>query len=203
MNIRTIAFSGVAALAGLGLVGAGAHAAFTTSTASTQTIGAGSPAVALWAAGATNTCTTEAIALANPVTCNTITLPAGGPVGSTFDVPSAVGVVNTGNISVSLTSLLVSDSNSTGLGSELGFCITGLGMSYNGQLNAFPDFNAPYPGDSFSGGSTLAPAASGAYQVDFYAGQASTVCGGNPNAALDESVVGQSDTVTLTVGYSG
>lgn len=203
MNIRTIAFSGVAALAGLGLVGVGAHAQFTASTASTQTINAGTPAVALWASGATNTCTTQAIAVANPVTCNSITLPAGGPFGSTFDLPSDIGVVNTGNISVTLTSLLVTDINPTGLGSELGFCITGLGMSYNGQLNAFPDFNDAPPGDVFSGGSSLAAGAAGNYQADFYAGQASSVCGGSANADLTEGVVGQGDTVTLTVGYSG
>jgi hypothetical protein len=201
MKLKTIAMTGVMSLAGLGLIGAGAHAVFTTSSASSQQINAGVPGVALWANGATNGCTTEAIAAANAVTCNSITLPA-ATVGSTFDLPSAVGIVNTGTIPVTLTSLLVTDSaNNATLQSGLGFCVTGLGMSYNAALTAFPGFNsAP---DAFSGGATLAVAGTGVYQVDFYAGIASSVCGGSPNAPLANGAAGGSDTVTLTVGYTG
>ena len=200
MKFKTIAMTGVMSLAGLGLIGAGAHAAFTTATASSQTINAGVPYLALWATGATNGCTSAAIAQGNPTGCNSITLPA-ATVGSTFDLPSAVGVVNTGNIPVTVTSLLVSDTNS-GMASELGFCVTGLGMSYNGQLQPFI---ANYPGgEPVSGGPSLAVGnTSYYYQVDFYAGQASSVCGSPANSALTNDVAGQSDTVTLTVGYSG
>ena len=41
MKLRSVAMTGVLSLAGLGLVGAGAHAVFTTSTASNQTVTAG------------------------------------------------------------------------------------------------------------------------------------------------------------------
>ena len=41
MKFKTIAMTGVMSLAGLGLIGAGAHAVFTTTTASSQTINVG------------------------------------------------------------------------------------------------------------------------------------------------------------------
>ena len=200
MKLKTIAMTGVMSLAGLGLVGAGAHAVFTTTTTSAQTINAGTPAMALWANGATNTCTTEAIAKAYPVTCSSITLPA-ATVGSTFDANSTVGVVNVGTISASLVSLTDTPAVGYALESNMGLCIGdvyGLGYYGNGFLT-----NAE-ANDPLSVGSpvTLAVGATTTYQVDLYAGQASTQgCGAI--SALPESAVGESDTVTLTANYNG
>ena len=47
MKLRTIGMTGVMSLAGLGLVGAGAHAVFTQNTTSRQTITAGTMHVTL------------------------------------------------------------------------------------------------------------------------------------------------------------
>jgi hypothetical protein len=209
MKLKTVAMTGVLSLAGLGLVGAGAHAVFTTSASSTQPIVAGTPAVALWATGATNGCTSETIAQNNATTCNSITLPL-ATVGSTFDLVSDIGVVNVGTIPVTLTSLYVTDT--TGLTptpganasfqSGLGFCVNGEGMLYNGMLTAFPKFDTA-PGDVFSGGASLAAAAAGSYYAEFYAGQGPTQCTGSAIAALGSGAETGSDTVTLTVGYTG
>jgi hypothetical protein len=202
MKFKTIAMTGVMSLAGLGLIGAGAHAVFTTTTASSQTINAGVPGVALWANGATNTCTTEAIAVANPVTCNSITLPA-QTVGSTFDANSTVGVVNVGTIPVTLVSFTVTDTPAVGYALEdnMGLCIGdvyGLGYYGNGYLTNAESVNPLLVGSPV----TLAVGATTTYQVDLYAGEASTQgCGAIP--ALPNSAVGQSDTVTLTANYNG
>jgi hypothetical protein len=201
MKLRTVAMTGMLSLAGLGLIGVGAHAAFTTSTASSQTINAGAPGVALWANGATNGCTTQAIAQANPVTCNSITLPA-ATIGSTFDANSVVGVVNVGTIPVSLTSFTVSDTPAVGydLQNNMGICIVGVyGAGYYGSgylTNA--ETASPLAVSPVSlpvGGTTT-------YEVDLYAGGPSTAgCGTIP--ALPNAASGQSDTVTLTAGYTG
>jgi len=62
-KIRTIATVGEMSIAALGLVGAGAHAVFTTITSSTQTIIAGTPSVVTWASDASNACDSEANAI--------------------------------------------------------------------------------------------------------------------------------------------
>jgi hypothetical protein len=152
MKFKTIAMTGVMSLAGLGLIGAGAHAVFTTSAASSQTITAGVPAVAMWASNASNGCTSQAIAEANTTTCSSITLTA-ATVGSTFDAASDIGVVNVGDIAVNLTSFSVSDSpNNDTLQSGLGLCIDGV---YNGLLTAYPWFN------NSSGTNSVTPVALG------------------------------------------
>jgi hypothetical protein len=74
-------------------------------------------------------------------------------------------------------------------------------MSSNTALISFPGFDsAP---DTFLGGASLTVGASGTYYMDFYAGEASSVCGGSANAPLASGAEGGSDTVTLTVGYTG
>ncbi|MGA3214171.1 MAG: hypothetical protein ABSD97_00585 [Acidimicrobiales bacterium] len=202
MKLKTIAMTGVMSLAGLGLIGAGAHAVFTTTTASSQTINAGVPGVALYAAGATNTCTSYATAVAYPLTCNSITLPA-QTVGSTFDANSTVNVVNVGTIPVTLVSFTVSDTPAVGydLQSNLGLCIGGVyGLGYygTGYLTNAESANPLSVGSPV----TLPVGGTTSYQVDLYAGEASTQgCGAI--AALPNSAVGESDTVTLTANYNG
>jgi hypothetical protein len=197
MKLKTIAMTGVMSLAGLGLIGAGAHAAFTANTSSVQPVYTGAPAVVTWAAG--SSC---------PVVgdnCGSVTLANVGYVGSTFDIPSTVYIQNTGNIPVTLTSLEATDTNGSGLGQYLGMCTYGLGMNWGGPLSAFPNVNsAPYP---FLGGAILAAGASANYQVEIYAGMASTQgCTAGPGGvipALNTPQQSQTDNVTLTVGYTG
>jgi len=203
MNLRTIAFSGVAGLTGLGLVGAGAHAAFTTATSSSQTITAGTAAAVTWSPDAQNGCTDQAIAQANPSTCSTVTLPL-EVVGSTFDTTAyPIYVTNNGNISVTVTSLGVSDTNYSGLGQDLGMCATGAALGayqFNNAISAF----APNPYSGFTGATLATSGDTAEYTADFFAGETSSVCGAGPTVpALTNAQEGASDTITLTVGISG
>lgn len=198
MKFKTIAMTGVMSLAGLGLIGAGAHAVFTASATTVQTITAGTPTVVTWAADASNGCTTQAIALDNPGTCYQVILST-ATVGSTFDTVSDVGVLNTGNIPVSLSSIGVTDNNGA-FEPELGMCIDGSGMLYNNTLGAFPDLYGTYTYPTPV--STLAVGAVGTYYVDFYAGQASSVCGGSAIPSLTTGAEGGSVTTTVTVTYN-
>jgi len=203
MKLRTVAIAGVLALSGLGLIGAGAHAAFTTNSTSTQTITAGTAGVALWAGNATNGCTSQAIAVANPTTCNSITL-AAETVGSAFDASSTVGVVNVGSIPVTLESISVSDSVSVGydLRNNMGICIPGVyGVGYDGDTGYLLDAESKNP-IPLASPVTLAVGATTTYDVDLYAGQTSTFgCGFL--SALPNSAQGEDDSVTLTANYSG
>ena len=203
MNIRTMAFSGVAALAGLGLVGTGAHAVFTTSTSSSQTVQAGTALAYTWSSAAQPGCTTEALAESNGCTAITLTT---ATVGSTFDTPAyQIGVVNDGTIPVTVSSLGWADTNfggPTGLGQYLGMCVTGSALGTYSYDNALGSF-APNPYSGFVG-ANLAVGGTAVYSADFFAGGTSGTCtGGYSNAALPNAVQGQPDTVTLTLGYSG
>jgi hypothetical protein len=196
--------TGVLSLAGLGLVGVGAHAVFTTSTSSVQTVNAGTPLVVTWSPAATNGCTSAAIAAANPVTCQSVTLPTVGPVGSTFDSASAavvsppapevpptpVYVDNIGNILVTEAGMQLTDTtngtNGNYLQDEMDICISsdphsgGSGLLDGATIVA----NGPLTtGTALTPSVTLIgpplPAFTGTdeYQVDFYAGQNSAECG--------------------------
>jgi hypothetical protein len=201
MKLRTVAMTGVLSLAGLGLVGAGAHAVFTTQTSSTQTISAGVPAVYLYAAGAVaapgtaapgDPCTTATLAPEND--CTSITLPAVGPEGSTFDTPlTAIYIVNDGNIPVTEAGIQLTDNNPAGgsasawLQDEMNICISsdpgsnpGAGIPDNATIVA----NGPLttglgltPSVTLVGPTLAANTGTDEYQVDFYAGENSAECG--------------------------
>jgi hypothetical protein len=205
-KLRTIATVGVMSIAGLGLIGAGAHAIFTTTTASSQSINVGTATVVTWSADATNGCTTEAIAASNPATCQTVTLPV-QKVGSTFDTtPSTVWVQNVGTLTVYEDSLGVSDNPDNGtLQTELGLCIySDSTVVYNGALTGFPDFNAvggyQYPVATATA-NALTVGQTDSYSADFYAGEISSQCGGAANDSLTNPAEGGSDTVTITPDY--
>jgi len=217
MRIRSIALAGVLGVAGLGLIGVGSHAVFTTTTSSSQEITAGTPQVVTWSAAATNGCTTELIAAGNPSTCSSVTLPV-ETVGSTFDAYSIVHVTNIGNIAVDVTSLGTSDScgessgcgpvapNSYYLEQALGLGVNfigGSGDEYNGLLTAYSGFDTITP---YTLGTPipLGIGDSTQYDVDIYAGVTTTEYNGaGVVPALPNDASGGSDTVTLTIGYSG
>lgn len=226
MKLNNILLAGAASvgMAGLSLIGVGAHAAFTTSTSSHQKITAGTPVVYLTAPG------TSCTSVANK--CTSLTLPDVGPVGSTFDSsPTQVTIHNAGNIPVTEGSVqfsattngasgnyleqqtyvcLASDpgSGGTGAGGETvvanGRLATGLALSPSVTLV----------------GPTVAPGGTDEYNVDFYAGENSATCGttwsdgphtasswsgGHPwatPASLDNNAEGGTVAVTVSFNYT-
>lgn len=200
-SFRNMALTGALSIAGLGLVGIGAHAIFTTSSTSSQTISAGTPQVVLSSTNAANGCTTIAIAVANPGTCaGTITLNPPPVFGSTFDTAaSTVYATNTGNIPVTETSIQMGVVPSAvpadlALYNEASVCVHNWDTSFGGSLgdNGWVEVNAPL---SVAVGRTpsvtenpvvIAPGSSINFSMEFYAGQDST-CGtvysAGPNTA--------------------
>jgi hypothetical protein len=182
MKLKTVAMTGVLSLAGLGLVGAGAHAVFTTSTTSSQTITAGTPSVVLYSPTATAGNNSDTLTLA-PV----------GAVGSSFvSTEQDITLTNNGDIPVTEFTIQVSDApaNSAGtpLASEMSMCLTSDGyIMYNGPLRA------PGGSSGFSAGASagsedlitldanppyvLAPTETDHYTMMFYAGTEDTGCG--------------------------
>jgi predicted ribosomally synthesized peptide with SipW-like signal peptide len=221
MKLKTIALTGVMSLAGLGLIGAGAHAVFTTSTTSSQSITAGNLSVVLYANGATGN--------GSP----TIALPSVGPVGSTFaSNPIQVQVYNNGSVTATEITLQMSDSNNnTTLQGEVYACmVSGIGTSggpwilFNEPLWKIESYGAlPLAGAGVPvpNGADLAPGVSDYYILQFYAGPtAATQCGAtvdwyatapaypnganNPAAAsLTSPAQGGTVIPALTLTYSG
>ena len=109
---------------GIAAIGAGASATFTTSTASTQTITAGKVSMSLSAPNVPG-CTSAADH------CHALTLPAVGPVGSTFETPATkVTMTNTGNIptyfdAIQITASIGGNAASTALKNQMNICIQG------------------------------------------------------------------------------
>ncbi len=205
MKLRTIAFIGAASLGGLGLIGVGAHAAFTTNTYSTQSITAGTASVVEWAAGASNGCTSLTIAVGNPGTCTSVTLPT-QTVGSTFESTAyVVHVVNIGNIPVSGISAAVTDNGSNALESEMGICLDQPLGALASNLLTDVESHGPYPlnPSTLTTGSGANATSTGTYSVDFYAGVTDTLCGGGYVPALLSDAEGETSTVTVTVTYNG
>ncbi|MGD0595343.1 MAG: hypothetical protein ABSB54_16870 [Acidimicrobiales bacterium] len=193
-------------IAGLGLIGAGAHAVFTTSTNSNQTITAGTPGAVEWSTSAAYPCNSLANATTYPTYCQSITLPL-QTVGSTFDAPSLLNVTNIGNIALDVTSLGVAGTDGGAanyyLEQNLGLCVNiGGGPIYNALMVNYSGFDGtpftlgtPIPlgiGDTYS-----------SFGVDLYAGGSTTYCGAGTVPALPNDASGGTDTVTLTVGYTG
>lgn len=204
MRLRHIAMAAVASVGGLGLVGVGAHAVFTTSTASSQTINAGTLGVVLSSPDAPG-CTSPTDG------CTSLTLSPVGPVGSTFDTaPSLITITNTGNIPAYYSTVNVSDTNNNStFRSELGMCDYSyggngaghyVGVDNNGLLTAQEGtFNISGSGAEY----VIQPGATDSYAIDFYAGQASSVCGGSAIPSLTQAAQGGSLSMTITYAYTG
>ena len=183
-KLKNFAMIGAMSIAGTGLIGIGAHAVFTTSTASSQTITAGTMGgVVLSSPDASNGCISVGVAVANPSTCHTLTLNPPAPVGSTFETPaSTVTVTNNSNIPVTEASMQLTDSTNGTPGNylqnQMDICIysdgntvatgpltTGLGLTPSIGLNAIT-----------LAANNVGAASQDTYQVDFYAGQNSALC---------------------------
>jgi len=186
LKFRNFALFGAVSVMGLGLIGVGAHAVFTTSTASSQTITAGAPSVIVYSADAPG-CTTASD------NCTSITLNPVGPVGSTFDQPTSplvpITIKNTGTIPVSEGAIQLTDATNGPAGNylqdQMNICMSSdPGSGGTGLLDgATVVANGPLltglaltPSVKLVG-PTLNPGQTDEYQVDFYAGQNSVECG--------------------------
>lgn len=172
-----IALAGLA-LGGIALVGIGAGATFSTSTASSQKITAGTVGVSVSAPNATNGCTSAA------ANCSSLTLPDVGPVGSTFETPAThITVTNTGDIPAYFDAIQMTQSNngssaSAALVNEMNICImshdtSGTWVEGNGPFTTALNLHPSVKENPVK----LNPGETASYWVGFYAGQDSSLCG--------------------------
>ncbi len=164
MKLRTIASVGVMSIAGLGLIGTGAHAVFTQNTTSSQSIQAGTMNVVLSSPTAT----------AGNNTAN-LTLPSTGPTPSTFTTaPELITINNNSNIPVNEVALQLSDTNNNStLQAETWACFYSDGsILFNEPLTTVEGYGqAAVLGTIPAGGTD-------SYTVVFYAGRTeNTGCG--------------------------
>lgn len=194
-KLRTFAIVGALGIAGLGLVGLGAHAAFFTSTTSSQQVTAGTLSLGLTAPNS------SCQAHDSFGSCTTLALPDYGPTQSTFDSgPQIVTATNNGDITAS--NILLSAANSadqtnaanSAFNNEAWVCVTGDQLNgtsvvlVNESLKDFEAANVPVSG-------TEAPQATAPYSVEFFAGTVSTLCGNGGYGAV--TTTGQSTPETL------
>lgn len=217
MKLGHIAVGGAAGIMSLGLIGFGAHAAFTTTTTSAQKITSGYLSVKVSAP--TTTCT----ATDRFGTCNAIDLKSFGPTGSTFNSgPVTVTVTNAGTVKPYEISLGFGDTvgglpGSSALAQQVWLCMTAktatsgtVKVDENAKLTTlhgytFPPYALPTAGTTDH------------YTVEYYAGAAPTACGGlaagttalstpaaNPSAAsLNTTAENGTITPTVTLTYQG
>ncbi len=181
MKLKAVALTGVLSLAGLGLIGAGAHATFTAQTTSQQTINAGNLSVVLTAPDSNCPSLSD--------NCTSLTFPALGPVGSSFATgDQEVTMTNVGTIpATEITFNLTATPPSLVLANEASMCVTSTGLGtngndyvlYNGPLSGGLNANWGQGGDTLTvGGPTTNTAApTDNYLINIYAGTATTQCG--------------------------
>jgi len=208
-RLRTIATVGAMSIAGLGLIGAGAHAVFTTSTTSSQTINAGTLDVVLSASGAGGN-GTSTISLATPAA-----------VGSSFTTgDQLVEMSNVGNIPATESTLTVTGVTTIGAdntlldGLQLCVATNNNVVVYNGPLTTASS-TSPL---TYYGGLTIAAGSADYYIVNVYAGNEPTICGNDgasayadtygsdstsSSASLGNGAQGEAVEYSLTVGYTG
>jgi hypothetical protein len=169
-KIFTASAVGIAALA---LIGAGATATFTGSVDATQTITAGTMGLTITNGGG-GTVSADG---------RSVTLPAFGPTGSTFQTPNRIlTVTNTGNVTVKaaafqMTETDAGNANDIALLAQTNVCIRSTDLSGgpwtegNGPLATAVALNPTVVENPV----VLVPNQSMTFSVDFYAGQDS-VC---------------------------
>jgi hypothetical protein len=190
-------------VAGLGLAGAGAHAVFTTNTSASQTVNAGTLSVVESSPNAPG-CTT----VAN--NCTSITLSPVGPEASTFDTTAdVVTLTNTGNIPAYYSTVTGSETNNNAtFASEVSVCDYSLGgngaghfvgVDQNSLVSGFTNGSVAGSGPEY----VIQPGATDSFSLDFYAGQASSVCGGSATPSLTQPAEGGSLSFTIAYGFTG
>src|ERR1035438_1631401 len=173
MKLRTVALTGVMSLAGLGLVGTGAHAAFTATTTSSQPITAGTLSLVLQA---TNPDGSEVTGY----NTNSITFAPQAPVASSFvTAPQLITIYNNGNVTATEISMKLTDPYnvanlpSAALDSQTWVCMYSDGeLAFNEPMTTVEGY-----GSVVIGAQNIAPQATDTYTVVFYAGSADSGCG--------------------------
>ncbi|HUZ39981.1 MAG TPA: SipW-dependent-type signal peptide-containing protein [Acidimicrobiales bacterium] len=213
-NFRNLAMTGALSVAGLGMIGVGAHAVFTQDTTSAQSITAGTMNVTLNSATATAGWNTPNLTLAT----------ANAFESSSFAEVSNVTITNNGNIPVSEVALKISDvNNNADMQGALWACIYSDGeLLVNEPLTTIEGYGSAVVGGSIAAGGT------DSYSVVIYAGTTDGGCGAaftgfsggaytsnepysgtpafgtNPAAlSLDNGAQGGTVIPTLTVSYTG
>jgi predicted ribosomally synthesized peptide with SipW-like signal peptide len=160
-SIKNLAMTGALSVAGLGLIGVGAHAVFTQNTTSTQDITAGTMNVTLSASGASGNGSSA------------IVFPSVAPVGSSFVDVDTVTITNSGNIPVNEVAIQLTDANNNStMESEIFACIYGDGNLFaNEPLTTIEGYDQAAVLGSIGVGDT------DTYTVVFYAGAPDGGCG--------------------------
>lgn len=190
MKLSRIAVGGATGIMGLGLLGVGAHATFTTNTTGKQSVSAGYLSVVLSATGASGN-GTKAISLA-----------ASPNNGSTFTTGTTkVSYVNNGTVpATAITSTpgetyTASNAADTAMAHEVYLCIVSTTqVSYNGKL-------ATAPAQEIAG--TLKPTQGTSYIMNVYAGKVHTACGTATTYTYVTPAGGTSTSPSLTTTAQG
>lgn len=200
MRLRNIAVLGGIGVAALALIGVGAAATFTQTTVSNQQIQAGTLDVTL-------STTLGGATLSN--NGQTLTLAQFGPTQSSFTTgDQLITITNSGDITVNEITEQLGATGASALINELSVCEVSSGtVIYNGLLKDGLSLQ------SIAG--TIAPAGTDSYTINVYAGSETTACGTvttvgstavlgtSSGPSLDNSVMGLTANVSVTVGYSG
>ena len=197
MKLRTVPMVGAMSIVGLGLIGFGAHATFTTSTSSGQTITAGTydPTLVGSCASGTNCPVAVGNILYNLSPDSTVlTFTADTPTAASFTTgDEEVTATNTGNLPVSDPTWVIGANVGLDLESEAYVCATSTGIGtdntnivlYNGPLSGFTGTSYSLSNDVLSPSGATPTATSGStdnFVVDVYAGSEPTLCGTNTAA---------------------
>jgi predicted ribosomally synthesized peptide with SipW-like signal peptide len=218
-KLRSLAITGALSIAGLGLIGVGAHATFTQNTTSSQSITAGTVAVAVSASDAPG-CTNYEDG------CQSLTLNPLGPVGSSFTTgDQTVTATSTGSLPANETSWTLTASPGNQLENEASLCIVRQASSGPWSSNPWVYYNGPLSDESgvvvpISGWPALITGgATDTYIVNVYAGNETTACGAatyssspqwtaataGPSTApsLSNDSQGLNTTVSVALTYAG
>ena len=176
-KLRNMAMTGAMGIAGLGLVGVGAHAVFTTSTTSSQTITAGTLAVVLSSPN-------DPLCTSYTNGCQSLTLNPLGPVGPSFTTgDQAVTATSTGSLPAFETSFKLTASPASQFVNESSVCIVRQASNGAWSSNPWVYYNGPLSGISgvlvpIAGWPALVTGgATDTYTVNVYAGSETTACG--------------------------
>ena len=191
MKLRTVPLVGALSIMGLGLIGVGAHATFTTNTSSGQTITAGTSDPTLVGSCVSSTsCPLDASS--NPYTLS----PDGTTLTFASDIPSSpsfttgdeeVTATNAGTLPLSDPTWVVNATGGSDLASQAYVCATSNGIGtdntnvvlYNGPLSGFIG-SYSLSGDVLTPPGAPTATTSGPTDnlvVDVYAGSEPTLCG--------------------------
>jgi len=183
MKLRFVAMTGVLALAGLGLVGAGAHAVFDTNVTATQQVTSGTLHVAIWD-------TLDPSCPNAAANCQATTLATPPAVGSSFVVgPEPIYVTNNGTLPAFWTGIGITDQGTgdSDLASESYLCLqdSNQNVLYNGPFSSAPtiDEHDSIPTSAAAGNFIIS-------YVTFYAGPTTVEpCGDNGPFGADSSTM--------------